>query len=207
MFGLNLVRLGREDLASDYFEAAVSLNPQDYMAWYYLGLQQLQAKRPQESLASLRKVVDLRPDHVDAYYVLGLAYEQLSDFEKALEAYRLAIAIQERRNSRSDIPHLYLGRLLIALARYGESIAELEKAVHLKPDGHDAWTELGRAMIEAGRVEDALAPLQQAVQLKSDNGAAHYQLMRAYKQLGREREAREAMEIFRRLEQAKSPRP
>jgi tetratricopeptide (TPR) repeat protein len=96
--------------------------------------------------------VDLRPDHVDAYYVLGLAYEQLSDFEKALEAYRLAIAIQERRNSRSDIPHLYLGRLLIALARYGESIAELEKAVHLKPDGHDAWTELGRAMIEAGRV-------------------------------------------------------
>lgn len=207
IFGLNLVRLGREDLASDYFEAAASLNPQDYMAWYYLGLQQLQAKRPQESLTSLLKVVDLRPDHVDAYYVLGLAYEQLSDFEKALEAYRRAIAIQERRNSRSDTPHLYIGRLLIALGRHGESIAELEKAVHLKPDGHEAWTELGRAMIEAGHVEDALAPLQQAVQLKSDNMAAHYQLMRAYKQLGREREARQAMETFRRLEQAKNPRP
>jgi superkiller protein 3 len=207
IFGLNLVRLGREDLASDYFEAAASLNPQDYMAWYYLGLQQLQAKRPQESLTSLLKVVDLRPDYVDGYYVLGLAYEQLSDYEKALEAYRRAIAIQERRNSQTDTPHLYMGRLLIALARYGESIAELEKAVHLKPDGHEAWTELGRAMIEAGRVEDALAPLQKAVQLKSDNGAAHYQLMRANKQLGREREARQAMEMFRRLEQAKKPRP
>ena len=207
IFGLNLVRLGREDLASDYFEAAASLNPQDYMAWYYLGLQQLQAKRPQESLTSLLKVVDLRPDYVDGYYVLGLAYEQLSGYEKALEAYRRAIAIQERRNSQTDTPHLYMGRLLIALARYGESIAELEKAVHLKPDGHEAWTELGRAMIEAGRVEEALAPLQQAVQLKSDNGAAHYQLMRAYKQLGREREARQAMEMFRRLERAKNPRP
>jgi tetratricopeptide (TPR) repeat protein len=207
IFGLNLVRLGREDLASDYFEAAASLNPQDYMAWYYLGLQQLQAKRPQESLTSLLKVVDLRPDYVDGYYVLGLAYEQLSGYEKALEAYRRAIAIQERRNSQTDTPHLYMGRLLIALARYGESIVELEKAVHLKPDGHEAWTELGRAMIEAGRVEDALAPLQQGVQLKSDNGPAHYQLMRAYKQLGREREARQAMEMFRRLEQAKNPRP
>jgi Flp pilus assembly protein TadD len=56
-------------------------------------------------------------------------------------------------------------------------------------------------------MEDALAPLQKAVQLKSDNGAAHYQLMRANKQLGREREARQAMEMFRRLEQAKKPRP
>jgi superkiller protein 3 len=149
--------------------------------------------------------VDLRPDHVDAYYVLGLAYEQLSDFERALEAYRRVIAIQERRNSRSDTPHLYLGRLLIALARYGESLAELEKAVRLNPDGHEAWTELGRAMIELGRAEDALAPLQQAVQIKSANPAAHYQLMRAYKQLGLEHEARQAMEMFRRLERAKSP--
>lgn len=198
--GLNLVSLGRRDLAGACFEAAVALAPRDFMAYYYLGLNELTDRRYDRAGDLLRHVITLRPEYLDAHILLGVAEEGGGKETEAIATYHRAIDRAEQQGLKTDAPFLYLARLLISLQRYEESVAPLKRAMELDAASSEARTLLGQALAHLGRYEEALRALTAAVALAPDNKTAHFVLMTVYNRLGRRDEAAREMQLFRAIE-------
>ena len=201
LIGLNLVSLGKEDLAGRYFEIAVDLAPRDFMARYYLGLYQLSNKHYNQAEAGFRRVIQLNPGYVDAYILLGVTLEQRGNETEAIRTYHQAIDLSEQQNLNQETPFLYLARLLISFQSYELSLPPLERAVEINPKSSEARTLLGRALNQLGRYEKALPFLQDAVKLAPQDKTSHYLLMSVYQKLGKREEAQREMRLFLELEE------
>jgi Flp pilus assembly protein TadD len=201
LIGLNLVSLGKEDLAGRYFETAVELAPRDFMARYYLGLYQLSNKYYARAEAEFREVIKLSPNYVDAYILLGVAEEQRGKEVEAIRTYRQAIELSERQELKQETPFLYLARLLILLQSYEQSLQPLKRAVEINPKSSEAHKLLGRSLNQLCRYEEALPVLQEAVKLGPQDKNSHYLLMSVYKKLGKSDEAQREMRLFLELEE------
>jgi tetratricopeptide (TPR) repeat protein len=201
LIGLNLVSLGKEDLAGRYFETAVELAPRDFMARYYLGLYQLSNKYYDRAEAGFRDVIQLSPRYVDAYILLGVTLEQRGNEAEAIRTYHQAIELSEQQNLKKEAPFLYLARLLISLQSYEQSLPPLKRAVEINPKSTEARALLGRALNQLGRYEEALPVLQDAVKLAPQDKTSHYLMMSVYKKLGKRDEAQREMQLFRALEE------
>jgi Flp pilus assembly protein TadD len=201
LIGLNLVSVGREDLAGSYFEKAVELAPRDFMARYYLGLYQLTGKQFGLAEATSQAVIKLNPKYLDGYLVLGVAQEQLGKEGEAIQTYLQACEIAEQQNSKTETPFLYLARLLISLRRFEQSLPPLKKAVAINPKSPEALTLLGQTLGRFERHDEAIQALQEAARLAPQDKSPHYALMSIYRKLGRAEDAQREMRIFRALEE------
>ena len=199
LFGLNLARLNKPDLAQEYFEQVVAFTPEDAKAWYYLGLAHIELNRLDEGLSEIRKSLEME-ESLDGACVLGLALEKAGRREEAAQAYRRAAAIRRKLNSRSEAPHLYLGRLLSALEQHAEAAESLREAVSVNGANADAWRELGRSLVALNKPDQALEALSQALKLAPDDERVHFLLARVHKSLGNEAKSKEALNTFLRLE-------
>ncbi len=200
LIGLNLVSLGKEDLAGRYFETAGELAPRDFMARYYLALYQLTSKEFKRAEASSQAVIKLNPKYVDAYLVLGVAQEQLGQEAAALQTYQQAIKVAEQQPRKTEMPALYLARLLISLQRYEQSLPPLQKVVAINQKSAEALTFIGLVLSRLERYEEAIPSLQEAARLAPQDKSPHYLLMGVYQKLGNTSEAQREMQIFRALE-------
>jgi tetratricopeptide (TPR) repeat protein len=201
LIGLNLVSVGKADLAERYFEKAVALAPRDFMARYYLGLHQLTSKQYAQAEAGLRETIKLNPNYVDAWLLLGVAREQLGDEADALQTYRQAVTLAEQQTTKTETPYLYLARLLIARQEFAQSLPSLRRAVAINPQSAEALTLLGRVLSRLEQREEALRVLQEATRLAPQDKTPHYLLMSLYQKLGKGEEAQREEQLFRALEE------
>lgn len=81
----------REGLAD--LETAISLDETHPPAYFWRGDALHQLGRVQESIESVQQAIDLAPERAEYHSVLGRFYESQSRYEKALEAYNAALAI------------------------------------------------------------------------------------------------------------------
>ncbi len=200
LIGLNLVSVGKADLAEHYFEKAVALAPRDFMARYYLGLYQLTSKQFERAETQVREALKLNPNYADAWLLLGVAQEHLGKEAEAIQTYRQASEIAERQNHRTETPSLYLARLLVSLQQFEQSLPPLKRAVALNPQSSEALTLLGRALSRLEQNEAALQVLTEAVKLAPQDKAPHYLLISVYQKLGKTDEAQRERQIFSALE-------
>jgi Flp pilus assembly protein TadD len=173
LLGLNLVSMGQEELAGGYFARAVELAPRDFMARYYLGLHQLTSKQAALAEASSQAAIRLNPNYPDAWLLLGVAQEQVGREEEAVRTYRRAGEIVEQQQLATEMPFLYLARLLISLGRVEESLPPLEKAAALNPKSAEARALRGQTLGRLGRYESAVQSLQEAVRLSPQDKSLH----------------------------------
>ncbi|HEX4946708.1 MAG TPA: tetratricopeptide repeat protein [Blastocatellia bacterium] len=206
LVGLNLVSVGKADVAAPYFARAVELAPGDFMARYYLGLSQLTSKQFAAAETTVRAALQLNPNYVDTWLLLGVAQEQLGKEAEALQTYRQAIELTERQSRQSEKPYLYLARLLLSLQQFEPSLSPLRRAIAINPQASEAFTLQGRALSRLEQYEESLRVLQEAVRLAPQDKMPHYLLMGVYQKLGKRTEAQREMQLFRALEeQEKQP--
>jgi tetratricopeptide (TPR) repeat protein len=77
----------------NYFTRIIEINPNDYRAYYNLGIAYYNLERFEEALKSYRIAISIKPDYKHCYYNIGLIYESTGKFEKAAEAYEKALGI------------------------------------------------------------------------------------------------------------------
>jgi TolB-like protein/Flp pilus assembly protein TadD len=96
--------------------------------------------------------------------------------------------------------HQWYGRLLSALCRHNDAIAELRHAQRLDPSSTIIHTNLVAALLYAGDLEDALRQGQAAVERDPNFPIAHIWLANVYERLGRTSDAiaelQEALKVF-----------
>jgi tetratricopeptide (TPR) repeat protein len=179
--GLNYVLLDDYADAIQWLKKSVEVQPTHKDAWYYLGRAYYSKGQLREARAAFEKVLELHPQDTKAQTNLGLVLETSGQTEAAIEAYRTAIAWQEKGGEASEQPYANLGSLLLERGRAQEAVGALEKAVAMAPRNAFCHLKLGIAYRQLGRLQESEQQLNQATTLEPENATAHYQLGRVYK--------------------------
>ena len=156
---------------------AVTVNPQDAIAYTKLGLAHSALGEHKPAITAFKQAIKLNRAFVDAdsYFRLGSAYLALSDYASAIDPLKQALygvkakQLDDRTKSTA-----------------GPSEAEI----------HDA---LGRAYYGTGSYRQAVKAFETAVRLKPDFASAHYGLGLSYLEVGDKRGAEKEEQVLRKL--------
>ncbi len=141
--------------------------------------------RLDETIASLEKLLDIKPDKDDASYNEGNKLFKLGRYEDALASYAKPLEIQ---------PGFYeawynRGNTLFELGRYDKALASYDKALTGKRDFYEAWYNRGDTLFHLGGYEEAIASWNKALEIQPDLDQAWNNLGVALDELGRHEEA------------------
>ena len=192
-----LWRLDEEDLtrAIDHFEQATRLDGRYAAAyaglshaWWWRGV--WGAKSPKQvevqSRAAALRALELDPQLAAAHVSTGrikFSYDwdwsgAEMDFGRALEL-----------DPNSLDAHFFEGMLFMALGRFPESIAHIERAEQLDPLSATVQSAFGRILYRARRFDEAILHLNQAIELQPEAPGNYGRLADVYEEMGRYDEA------------------
>jgi predicted TPR repeat methyltransferase len=151
----------------------------------------------EESVASYRKAISIKPDFPQAFCNLGNTLKELGLLEDA------AANLQKFIASWPDLAeaevHVNLGNTLKDLGRFEDAVLSYRKALVLKPDFAEVHLNIGNVFHEQGRLEDALACYQKANTINPGFVETYRNLGIVYQKLGRQEDAvtsfKKALEI------------
>ena len=89
---------GDVESAIRHFTAAVERSPAFGEACHNLGVALLQAGRPADAIAPLRRAADLLPQDAGNYNSLGIAYARTARFDEARAAFERAVGLDPARS-------------------------------------------------------------------------------------------------------------
>jgi tetratricopeptide (TPR) repeat protein len=123
-----------------------------------------QARLRDEARQAYQHAVKLDPNNLEAYRCLGRLYTKLSDFERAQDVYKKAMAKYPKdatlwydlgmcHSRRKDIPDN---------VRFGEAVRCFSKALDLDPENRDYLKKLGYTLAWTGKVDQGLIYLTRA---------------------------------------------
>jgi tetratricopeptide (TPR) repeat protein len=132
-----------------------------------------------------RAALQCDPSRFDALHLLGFLLHQRGRNAEALTV--LTAAVQ--RNDGSAEAWSNHGRVLCAMARFGEALGSYERALTLKPSDPGFLNERAVVLLELGQAAEALADLDRALAISPDLAEAHGNRGNALVRLNRLQEA------------------
>lgn len=192
-----LWRLNEEDLtrAIEHFEQATRLDGRYAAAyaglshaWWWRGV--WGAKSPKQvkaqSRAAALRALQLDPQLAAAHVSNGrIKFSYDWDWSGAEQDFGRALQL----DPNSLDAHFFQGMLCMALGRFPESIAHIERAEQLDPLSPTVQSAFGRILYRARRFDDAIPHLQQAIELQPEAAANYGRLADVYEEMGRYDEA------------------
>jgi tetratricopeptide (TPR) repeat protein len=153
--GLLATREGRTTEAIGYFQEALRLSPDYWIALENLGNAYRQQKRWDEARAALERAVAARSKDPEANYSLAMVYAQTDDTERAYQylqnALKLRPAYPEALNN--------LGVLYLRTRRRDAAVAQFEECIRIAPGFDQSYLNLARVYSLEGDREKARAVL------------------------------------------------
>jgi tetratricopeptide (TPR) repeat protein len=200
LLGTTLVLEGVRGESVEQLTEAVRLRPNSANAHNKLGMAFSRFLEVKPAREEFEKALELDPDLAEAHVNLSLILAQAGELGPAGE--HLDRAIELQGNTRAAAYAHYLRAKVWGAEDQNErSIAEFQKAVQLRPDYAEAWSDLGGMRRLALDPVGAVQALQRAVALKPDDALAQYRLGQLYLQEGR------ALKAVEHLKQALSCAP
>jgi tetratricopeptide (TPR) repeat protein len=185
-----LTATGRSGEAIAVLRKALDRDPASVPATLALALALQKGQDVPGAEQTLLRLVELRPTSWNAFNRLGNLYFRTSRYEKAVEAYRRAIAL----NSDAALTHFNLGGALLRLGRFEEARAALDASIRIRPVA-EAYSNLGVAHYLLGQFPEAADSFRRAVDLAPRNHRWHIYLGDALSQIpGKAGAARAAYE-------------
>ncbi|HKL22688.1 MAG TPA: tetratricopeptide repeat protein [Tichowtungia sp.] len=83
--GTALAEQGDIAAASKQFIAALKVDPTDYNAWFNLALLNAKAKRLDQAVQALEKVLEINPEYPDTYKAMGAVLILRGDYQEGIE--------------------------------------------------------------------------------------------------------------------------
>jgi Flp pilus assembly protein TadD len=158
--GLLATREGRTSDAIGYFQGALRLSPDYWIALENLGSAYRQQKRWDEARAALERVVATRPNDPDANYSLAMVYAQTDDTERAYQYLQKALTL------RPAYPEALnnLGVLYLRTRRRDDAVAKFEECIRVAPGFDQSYLNLARVYSLEGDRDKARAILVNLLQ-------------------------------------------
>jgi tetratricopeptide (TPR) repeat protein len=159
---LALTKLGRADEAKSWLTKAVQSNPQNYRAWYQIGLLDAGSDRV-AALGAYQKVIAIQPNFSPGQRETGMALFQQKDYAGAaihLEK-ALALGLEDARL------HNFLGICYSQTARVLKAVHEHQRAIELDPELAEAHLNLGLDYQRTGKASQAQTEYKTACKLEA----------------------------------------
>jgi Flp pilus assembly protein TadD len=170
--------------AGHWIQRALTMDANDSENWYVLGRIRYSSGKFQDAVTAFEHTLLLAPKSVKAENNLGLTYEALNEGEKAMNAYRTAIAFGERPGEQSEQPMINLAILLAHRSDLDGALALLTRAVTLAPQDVRAREHLGQVYLGRNQLPEAQEQLEKAVSLSPEDPRLHFQLGQVYRREG-----------------------
>ena len=167
--------------ADHWIRRALLVNANDSENWYVLGRIRYSTGEFPGAVKAFDQTLLLAPGSVKAENNLGLAYEGLNQPDKAIDAYRLAIALGETSGKPSEQPMINLAILLAHRSDLDAALALLERAVILAPEDVGVREHLGHVYLERNELPEAQVQLEKAVALSPQDARLHFLLGQVYR--------------------------
>ena len=170
--GILATREGRTGDAIGYFEQALRLNPDHWIALENLGNAYRHEKRWKEARQTLERAVQIRPQDPEANYSLAMVYAQMDDTGRAYEFMQRALAL------RPAYPEALnnLGVLYLRTQRRDDAVRTFEECIRVAPGFDQSYLNLARVYAIEGDREKARGVLRNLLQQHPGNPQAQQAL-------------------------------
>ncbi len=115
----------------------------------------------------VQKLVDdlgVNPDDSEKWHVLGVAYLSLGEAEKAIDAFKRCLKLDENNTfALGD-----LGGLYILKGKNRQAVKHLEKSLKLEPGNFEYWSALGVAYFQKESYKDAVEAFHHCLAINND---------------------------------------
>jgi tetratricopeptide (TPR) repeat protein len=132
--------------------------------------------RNEESIRLHQHIIDEHPYCELAWFNLGAAYQGLKLYEKAIDAYQYAIAIDEK----FDYAYRNMGDAYIRLRQYKEAIEVLEKVVELTRPEEVIYEAIGHCYHRLHNYAQARFHYRKANHMNPDDSKLYYKIALTY---------------------------
>jgi tetratricopeptide (TPR) repeat protein len=158
---------GNLDAALASFQVAVRLRPDLFWGHLFCAIVCQRQQRAPDARASLTVCAVLRPEFPWTYLRRGLLCVQTGEFESAAADFSHADRLLPADDSLGRcVLHAHRGYLALAQSDPAGAIGELTKAVDLRPDLIDAYSDLAEAQVRIKDLDAAVENLDTAIKLK-----------------------------------------
>lgn len=202
--GADYVLLKDNEDADRLFKQVTDMEPQNELAWYYLGRARYYENRYDDAVKAFGMCLRLKPNDVPAETNLGLALKELGRDEEAKQAYLQAMEWEKASGGRDGQPYLDMGLILRREQKIEESRSYLQSAADLEPNNPETHFEFAKTLEDLKKYPEAEAQLRQVLSLDPHASAAHYILGRVLKAEGHLAEANAEFAETSRLNGSKS---
>ena len=148
----------------------------------------------------LRAVLKMEPDLPEAHFLLGEVFLYRGDIDSGMAELQKEIS----NNPAFAMAHYRLGDALTRKNEWQQAVPPLQRAIWLNPDFSSPYILLGKAYHRLGRLNFAEGMLKKALSMDPNNAGAHYLLATVYREMGKQEEARQEVQTFTRLNEAKA---
>jgi tetratricopeptide (TPR) repeat protein len=140
--------------------------------YFELGYAYQKLSRPDDAKTNYNKCLELKPDYTNAY-------KQLADMDYDNAVYDTALVNYTKYFANVKLPvtneGLYYkkGYCENAAKRYDDAIASMRKAIEIKSNYYEAYSEIGFAYTKLKKAEDALTAYNEALKIKPDHYSSY----------------------------------
>ncbi|HRO44748.1 tetratricopeptide repeat protein [Agriterribacter sp.] len=132
--------------------------------------------RSEESIRLHQHIINEYPYNELAWFNLGAAYQGLKLFEKSIDAYKYALAI----NEKFDYAYRNMADAYIRLRKYRDAIESLEKVIELARPEDVIYEAIGHCYDRLKQYAQARFYYKKASHLNSDDSKLYYKIACTY---------------------------
>ena len=132
--------------------------------------------RNEEGISIHNKIIDDHPFSELAWFNLGAAYQGLKLYEKSIDAYQYAIAIDEK----FDYAYRNLGDAYLRIRKYKEAIEVLQKVLELSRPEEVIYEAIGHCYDKLKNYAQARFHYRKASHLNPDDSHLYYKIACTY---------------------------
>lgn len=151
--------------------------------------------RNEEGILLHQKIIDNFPFNELAWFNLAAAYQGIKLYEKAIDAYQYAVAIDEK----FDYAWRNMGDAYIRLRKYKDAVEVLEKVLELARPEDVIYEAIGHSYDKMGNYAQARFNYRKASHLNHDDSQLHYKIACTYMNEGIWESAIKNLELAMRI--------
>jgi choline-sulfatase len=162
-----LAKLGRVNQAKSWLDKALQNNPQNYRAWYEVGLLDAQSD-PAAALSSYQRAIAIQPNFSPGQRETGMALFLQKDYATAATHLEKALSL----GLEDAHLHNFLGICYRQTNRISKAVREYQRAIELDPKLAEAHLNLALAYQQVGKPSQSHAEYETACELEAKFCAA-----------------------------------
>lgn len=154
--------------------------------------------RCEESIKLHQAIIENHPFSELAWFNLATAFQGLKLYEKAIDAYQYALAIDEKL----DIAYRNMGDAYIRIRKYKEAIESLNKVLELTRPEDVIYEAIGHCFHKMGNFPQARFHYRKASHLNPDDSRIYYKIAVTYCKEGQWEPAVKQLETALRMQKS-----